>query len=146
MKLKEIYSQLILESIDIDEIIDANIQPDQDYNKIKSNLVDFYNMIQNLPDIITLYRVLNIGSKAGLNPDLGSHFTLEKKFNDDFLYSIGLKGVNKENLKIISIKTNKSNIKIGRTLAQHVMYPQENEIYLNKHYTYTNLKVLPYKF
>ena len=93
---------------------------------------DFPYGIQNIPNTVKLYRLLNVDSEEAINKEeLGTAFVGDKDMYDDdefvesFLHRYG------EETKrwfIVTIETPSSNINMSSTLGNRAEYPDEYEI------------------
>lgn len=108
-----------------------------DYYEVLDRLNDFCNTdfpygIKNIPDTITLYRLLNVENIDKINKTkLGKHFVGDKKMfeDEDFLDSfLHRYGEETKRWFIVSIETKSDNINISSTLGNRAEYPDEYEI------------------
>ena len=84
--------------------------------------------IENLPDELTLYRILNVDNEEDINKkQLGSHYSNRKK---DLISSHNFVDSGKENYFLVTVKAKKSLVDKMSTLENNVLYPNENEITL----------------
>jgi hypothetical protein len=111
--------------------------PYGDYSEILNRVNDFCTNdipygINNLPDTVTLYRLLNVDNIDDINKNaLGKYYVGSKSmfkdeaFLDSFFYRYG------EEVKkwfIVTIQTSKDNIDIHDSLANRAEYPDEYQI------------------
>ena len=107
-----------------------------DYEEILDRLNDFCeqdfpNGLNNMPNKITLYRLLNVESRDSINKnELGVSYVSDKMWFEDydflesFLYRYG------EEMKrwfIVTIETPSNNIDMSGTLGNRAEYPSEYE-------------------
>jgi hypothetical protein len=111
--------------------------PYGDYYEILDRLNDFCNTdfpygIQDIPNTVILYRLLNVDSIDDINKeDLGKSFVGDKDMYDDydfvesFLHRYG-----EETKKwfIVTIEMSSENIDMSSTLGNRAEYPDEYEI------------------
>jgi len=84
--------------------------------------------VKNLPDELTLYRVLNVDKKEDINKEqLGSHYSDKKK---DLMSSHYFADGGEENYFLVTVKAKKSMVDIMATLENNILYPNENEVTL----------------
>ena len=84
--------------------------------------------VKNLPDELTLYRVLNVDKKENINKEqLGSHYSDKKK---DLMSSHYFVDGGKENYFLVTVKAKKSMVDVMATLENNILYPNENEVTL----------------
>jgi len=84
--------------------------------------------VKNLPDELTLYRVLNVDKKENINKEqLGSHYSDKKK---DLMSSHYFVDSGEENYFLVTVKAKKSMVDIMATLENNILYPNENEVTL----------------
>jgi hypothetical protein len=84
--------------------------------------------VKNLPDELTLYRVLNVDKKEDINKEqLGSHYSDKKK---DLMSSHYFVDGGEENYFLVTVKAKKSMVDIMATLENNILYPNENEVTL----------------
>lgn len=107
------------------------------YEDIRDRVIEFLNTdfpygLQNIPEPLILYRLLNVKSQKDIKKDkLGKHYVGDKEMFDDedFLDSASiLNGNDKiENWYIVTIETNKDNLDIDSMLGNRAEYPTEFE-------------------
>jgi hypothetical protein len=84
--------------------------------------------VKNLPDELTLYRVLNVDKKEDINKEqLGSHYSDKKK---DLMSSHYFVDGGEENYFLVTVKAKKTMVDIMATLENNILYPNENEVTL----------------
>lgn len=99
-----------------------------DKSEAQSELNSIIRRIENLPDDITLYRILNVDDEQDINKkQIGSHFSNRKK---DLLSAHYFVDAGKENYFLVKVKAKKSMIDVMSTLENNILYPNENEITL----------------
>jgi len=107
------------------------------YDEINDRLDEFVNAdfpfgLNNIPDPVILYRLLNVKNKEDIDKNnLGIHFVGDSGLFDDsdFLYSASILSGNDEilNWYIVTIETTEDNIDIDSTLGNRAEYPYEYE-------------------
>lgn len=85
--------------------------------------------------MIMVYRVVGIEKGEKIDKYFGKHYTMNKDlvYSDDFLESIGVIGYQgdvKDELHLLTIETDATNIDLRKTLFQNIEYPFEEEIIL----------------
>lgn len=120
--------------MDMSYIFD-NIEEAKDY------LETFLNYdIKILPEKFKLYRVIVAEDKNKIDfYNIGTHYVLDKRMlsDGDFLYEIGITSIDNskiDKLWCIEVLVKKSDIDLKSTLINRLMYPNEEEITLNKNY------------
>ena len=92
---------------------------------------DFPYGIQNIPNTIKLYRLLNVDSEEAINKEeLGKHFVGDKDMFDDYDFVESFLHRYGEETKrwfIVTIETTKDNLDIGQILGNRAEYPNEHE-------------------
>lgn len=92
---------------------------------------DFPHGLNNIPENVTLYRVLALDNNETINEDeIGEHFVAEPQicYTRSFLEKIGIWDyIDNVNLFILTCKTNKDNINMNTTIGNRLLYPRENE-------------------
>lgn len=90
---------------------------------------DFPYGLQNMPDPVTLYRILQVNNKEGINKlNLGYHFVGDiNKFNEEFFDSIGLEKKTHWKKFIVTVETNLDNINFKNSVITAINYPNEHE-------------------
>ena len=108
---------------------------------------DFPIGLNNMPEVIVLYRLLNLENESEIRKNnLGIHFVGDKNMFDDkdFLYSASILSGNDSvrNWFIVTIETDIENINIESTLSNRAEYPYEYEYSLSSD---SNLKITDIK-
>jgi hypothetical protein len=137
-KKKKEYTLSNITIEDIKYIIDnrGNIgDKDDDINEEEAltHILELIDTLKNLPNTITLYRVISANSIDEINKeDLGKHYILDKWMVDgDLLNSAGINADDiHDNVYVFTIETDKSNIDIKYTIITNYAYQTENEISL----------------
>lgn len=95
---------------------------------IKSELVGLKKHLQNLPEEIKLYRIINADNKKDINLiQPGSHYSHSKKdLMNSHTYTAGYG----DKKYLITIIAKKNQIDIFSTLENNILYPNEQEITL----------------
>lgn len=119
------------------------------YEDIEDRVLDFAKSdfpygLQNIPNPLILYRMLNVSSVDDINRSaLGKHYVGDKSMFDDeeFLYSASILGGNKkvERLLIVTVETTPDNLDIEDMLGIRAEYPEEYEYTLKND---NDLKIL----
>lgn len=119
-----------------------------DYNEILNRVNDFVTTdfpqgLNNIPDRVVLYRLLNVNDITNINKsELGKSYVGDKEMFDDidflesFLFRYG------EKIKkwfIVTIETDRSNIDLEGSMGNRAEYPDEFEIVLKND---INLKII----
>jgi hypothetical protein len=88
-----------------------------------NDLIKYYN---NLPDIIKLYRILQIDNEKDINTNqLGYHYSPNKKdLLKSHLYSPN------SNYYLVTVNSPKELIDINNSISNNILYPNEQEITL----------------
>ena len=101
---------------------------------MEKNVDDFINSnfpygLQNMPDPITLYRILQVNNIDEINKrNLGYHFVGDKnKFNTRFFNSIGFEKITPWEKFIVTVKTSLDNINYKKSILTAINYPDEHE-------------------
>mgnify|MGYP000311380447 CR=1 FL=1 len=112
-----------------------------DIEEGKEYLYSFLNYDFNiLPEKFKLYRVVVADDKNDIDlHNIGSHYVLDKRLlsDSDFLYDIGVTSIDNskiDKLWCVEVVVKKSDVDIKTTLINRFMYPNEEEITLNKNY------------
>lgn len=112
-----------------------------DIEEGKEYLYSFLNYYFNiLPEKFKLYRVVVADDKNDIDlHNIGSHYVLDKRLlsDGDFLYDIGVTSIDNskiDKLWCVEVVAKKSDVDIKTTLINRFMYPNEEEITLNKNY------------
>jgi hypothetical protein len=104
---------------------------------------DFPYGIKNIPETVTLYRLLNVDNEESINKDkLGLHYVGDKDMFDDYDFVESFMHRYGEKTKkwfVVKIETEKENIDLGQTLGNRAEYPNEFEISLKDD---NNLKII----
>jgi hypothetical protein len=99
-----------------------------DKSDAEKELEYYLDKVKNLPDELTLYRVLNVDKKEDINKEqLGSHYSDKKK---DLMSSHYFVDGGEENYFLVTVKAKKSMVDIMATLENNILYPNENEVTL----------------
>tara|TARA_R110000868_G_scaffold166816_3_gene400979 strand:- start:152 stop:574 length:423 start_codon:yes stop_codon:yes gene_type:complete len=86
------------------------------------------NYVKNLPEKIKLYRILAVDSKNKINTkELGVHYSTNRK---DLLKSHSYITGSGEKHYIVTVVSPKSFIDVNETIANIILYPNEQEITL----------------
>jgi len=111
-----------------------------DYDDIEDRLEsfgkdDFPYGLNNIPNPLFLYRLLNVDDKKDINLKvLGKHWVGDKDMleDQDFLYSSSILGGNDPIKKwfIITVETSPDNLDIEQMLGNRAEYPEEYEFTL----------------
>jgi hypothetical protein len=98
---------------------------------------DFPYGLRNIPDKVTLYRLLALNDVKDIDvDDFGTHYVADKNLIDsDFINTIGLEDVvgmldmDYENTKlyIVTVELDKNQIDFIHTIHNRLLYPTENE-------------------
>lgn len=101
---------------------------------------DINSYFEKLPNKLTLERILYIEPNGKLGADkLGIHFTFPDDRYPQFLWKIGVLDQDMEkdemidildNLKLVTVEVNKSDIDFSKTVYHRINYIEENEITL----------------
>ncbi len=93
-----------------------------------NNITDFYD---NLPETLTLYRVVFAGSRNEIDTQYpGSHYAMNKKDLLDSHYT-SLRGSSYgDNCYVIKVKAQKQLIDSYESIKNNILYPNEKEITL----------------
>ena len=115
---------------EIDRQLMMNYLKSMDYDEesAKEELRNLLLWVKNLPPFMTLYRIIWADDKLEINlKELGSHYSLNKKnllSNYEFTTGVG------EKVFLIKVKAEKDMVDINQTLANNILYPNEEEITL----------------
>jgi len=99
----------------------------------QSHLDHILDILDNLPEEVTLYRVIFLDSKSELNKvKPGAHYVLNKEslLRNHYLMDIVLSHSKGEKPYLITIKIDRSKIDISTTIDNNLRYPNEEEISL----------------
>lgn len=91
------------------------------------------DMLDDLPEEVTLYRVVFLDSISELNKlKPGAHYVLNKEslLNNHYLMGIASSHSTKEKPYLITVKVNRDKIDIPTTIDNNLRYPNEEEISL----------------
>jgi hypothetical protein len=102
---------------------------------------DFPHGLANIPDIVTLYRILEVEEESDINVDvLGSHFIADKEIMYDFgwLERIGfsesdiryMQDNDDTKLYLVTVEVSRDNIELYHTISNAFAHPYEYEITL----------------
>jgi hypothetical protein len=124
MKLLE----LLLEEIDKQLLLNYLYQMDYDKEDAIEELKSLLKYIKSLPPFLTLYRIVRVDDESDIDKDsLGSHYSTNKKElinNNTYADGYG------EKRFLIKVKSPRELVDINQTLANNILYPNENEITL----------------
>ena len=119
------------------------------YDEIKKRIkkfcrINFPKGLNNIPNPLTLYRLLNVDSEDIINKNnLGNHFVGDKKlfYDEEFLISASILHGNDPIKKffLVTIETTRDNLDIDQMLGNRAEYPLEYEFTLKDD---SNLKIL----
>jgi hypothetical protein len=124
MKLLELLSE------EIDKQLLLNYLYQMDYNREDAieELKNLLRYIKSLPPFLTLYRIVRVDDESDIDKDsLGSHYSTNKKDlinNNTYADGYG------EKRFLIKVKSPRELVDINQTLANNILYPNENEITL----------------
>ncbi len=97
-------------------------------NEAEQELDRLIDEVKNLPDPIKLYRILMVDDKEDIDTErLGSHYSRNKKeliSSHSYLTGAG------EKYFIVTVKAPKSLVDVKETIANNILYPNEEEITL----------------
>lgn len=95
---------------------------------IKSELIGLKKHLENLPDKIKLYRIVNADNKKDINlKQPGTHYSHSKKdLMDSHTYAAGYG----DKKYLITVIADKNQIDFFTTLENNILYPNEMEITL----------------
>jgi len=124
MKLLELLS----EEIDKQLLLNYLYQMDYDKEGAIEELKSLLKYIKSLPPFLTLYRIVRVDNESDIDQDsLGSHYSTNKKDlinNNTYADGYG------EKRFLIKVKSPRELVDINQTLANNILYPNENEITL----------------
>jgi hypothetical protein len=115
---------------EIDKQLLLNYLYQMDYNKEDAlgELKNLLKYIKGLPPFLTLYRIVRVDDESDIDKDsLGSHYSTNKKdliTNNTYADGYG------EKRFLIKVKSPRELVDINQTLANNILYPNENEITL----------------
>jgi hypothetical protein len=107
-----------------------------------NDITDFYD---NLPETLTLYRVVFAGSKDEIDTQYpGSHFAMDKKDLLDSHYTSLRDSSYGDNCYMIKVKAQKQLIDSYESIKNNILYPNEQEITLkNKGFGVDVIEIMP---
>jgi hypothetical protein len=124
MKLLELLSE------EIDKQLLLNYLYQMDYNREDAieELKNLLRYVKSLPPFLTLYRIVRVNDESDIDKDsLGSHYSTNKKeLINNNTYADGYS----EKRYLIKVKSPRELVDINQTLANNILYPNENEITL----------------
>jgi hypothetical protein len=124
MKLLELLSK----EIDKQLLLNYLYQMDYDKEDAIEELKSLLKYIKSLPPFLTLYRIVRVDNESDIDQDsLGSHYSTNKKDlinNNTYADGYG------EKRFLIKVKSPRELVDINQTLANNILYPNENEITL----------------
>ena len=124
MKLLELLSE------EIDKQLLLNYLYQMDYNREDAieELKNLLRYVKSLPPFLTLYRIVRVDDESDIDKDsLGSHYSTNKKeLINNNTYADGYS----EKRYLIKVKSPRELVDINQTLANNILYPNENEITL----------------
>lgn len=115
---------------EIDRQLMINYLRSMDYSKEEAleQLRDLLSWVKSLPSFMTLYRVIVVDDISDIDREsLGSHYSLNKKnllSSHSYLTGAG------EKKFLVKVKATKDMMDINQTLANNILYPNEQEITL----------------
>ena len=107
------------------------------YQDAEEYLDWFFDMFENLPEPLTLFRILKIEKDGIDTKNLGQHYTDKiENFTHSFLENIGFSIWEYENskFKIVEVQVKKKNLDLYQTISNRLNYPYEDEFTLNIKY------------
>jgi len=106
------------------------------------NITDFYD---NLPETLTLYRVVFVGSKDEINTQYpGNHYSMNKKNLMDSHYGSLRDSSYGEKPFLIKVKAQKQLIDFYESIKNNILYPNEQEVTLkNKGFGADIIEITP---
>ena len=94
----------------------------------EDELDEITNYVKNLPDKIKLYRILAVDGEDNINTkELGVHYSTNRK---DLLKSHTYVTGSGEEHYIVTVVSPKSLVDVNETIANRILYPNEQEITL----------------
>ena len=107
-----------------------------------NDITDFYD---NLPETLTLYRVVFAGSKDEIDTQYpGSHFAMDKKDLLDSHYTSLRDSSYGDNCYVIKVKAQKQLIDSYESIKNNILYPNEQEVTLkNKGFGVDVIEITP---
>ena len=117
---------------EIEFFYDAYREMGVDDEWAKYDLTEIISWLNNLPETITLYRLLYVGDDNTINrEELGDHYTQEKK---ELLYNHYNKGSiyggHWGHPVLVTVEATKPQIDVYNTIHNNILYPHEKEITL----------------
>lgn len=115
---------------EIDKQLLLNYLYSMDYDKEDAleTLKGLLKYIKTLPPFLTLYRIIRVDDKSDIDiNELGSHYSTNKK---DLISSHSYADGYGEKKFLIKVKSPRDMVDINQTLANNILYPNENEITL----------------
>lgn len=115
---------------EIDKQLLLNYLYSMDYDKEDAieTLKGLLKYIKTLPPFLTLYRIIRVDDKSDIDiNELGSHYSTNKK---DLISSHSYADGYGEKKFLIKVKVSRDMVDINQTLANNILYPNENEITL----------------
>lgn len=105
----------------------------------------FFGQYENIPKVLTLYRILQLEEPSELNKDhIGLYFTDDKdNFTTNFLQSLGFtrSDINKGNFHIVTIEVDRNEINWENTITTRLRHPYEDEYTLKKDAKYSIVSI-----
>lgn len=126
-KLKE---NLLKENIDSKKLLVLAMKHSFENETLAKNYITkSIKELNNLPETITLYRVIFVKNENNINKnEIGSHYVINRKQLEQSHQLISHVGGGVP--FILTVKSPKSLINLENTLENKIMYPHENEITL----------------
>ena len=128
--LLETYNILLEEDIKLEDYLDDAYKAGFDSKAMAMGHINrVYQKIQDLPDMITLYRVVFVDSPEEIDRvKVGKHYVLKKSELESSHYAHS--HVGKGEPYMLIVKAPKSIVDIEATMKNNVLYPHEKEITL----------------
>jgi len=127
------------------EYAKTNTEGFNSYEETVDYLDWFFKIINDLPNSINLYRILQVDKRSDINKkNLGKHFTDNKdNFNDGFLQSLGFSRgeIQEKKFYIVTIAIDKTQIDFENTIATRLTHPYEDEYTLKENANYKIIEV-----
>ena len=99
-----------------------------DEESAEDELEYLINYLYELPDLIELYRIISVDNKKDIDiKKPGSHYSTSKK---DLLKSYSFCTGCGDEIYLLTVESPKELIDISQTLANRILYPNEQEITL----------------
>lgn len=115
---------------EIDRQLMINYLRSMDYSKEEAldQLKDLLTWVKSLPTYLTLYRMIVVDDVSEIDREsLGSHYSMDKKnLIDSHSYLTGYG----EKKFLVKVKATRDMIDLNQTLANNILYPNEQEITL----------------